>query len=176
LVFPRPGADYVAPGKKSLATGMTLPRTPNPKMPQKGHTSGGKKGKKKSGRMSTSDQDTTQLEEEQEQQQPLSATFSNNARFENLAANIENQETDREVLQPRTESLVAAPQQAEEEENSSQSVTGAGDVKTTRKNVQLGPMGPPGPSGQTCLVSGAAAAEGAGRGRESRKVIRPGTR
>jgi hypothetical protein len=53
---------------KSLATGMTLPCTPNPQMPQKGHTSGGKKGKKKLGRMSTSDQDTTQLEEEQEQQ------------------------------------------------------------------------------------------------------------
>jgi hypothetical protein len=33
----------------SLTTGMTLPRTPNPQMPQKGHTSGGggKKNKKK---------------------------------------------------------------------------------------------------------------------------------
>jgi hypothetical protein len=100
---------------KSLTTGMTLPRTPNPQMPQKGHTSGGKKGKKKSRRMSTSDQDTTQLEEEQEQQQPPSATFSDSARFADLAANIENLETDREVLQPRTESLVAAPQQAEDE-------------------------------------------------------------
>jgi hypothetical protein len=32
---------------KSLTTGMTLPHTPNPKMPQKGHTAGGKKSKKK---------------------------------------------------------------------------------------------------------------------------------
>jgi hypothetical protein len=151
---------------KSLATGMTSPRTPNPQMPQKSHTSGGKKGKKKSGRMSTSDQDTTQLEEEQEQQQPLSATFSDNARFEDQAANIENQETDRDVLQPRTESLVAAPQQAEDKENSSQSVTEAGDVKTTKKNVQPGPTGPPGPSGQTRSVLGAAAAVGERSGTE----------
>jgi hypothetical protein len=77
---------------KSLTTGMTLPRTPNPQMPQKDHTIGGKKSKKKSERMSTSDQDTTQLEEKQEQQQPLSATFSDNARFEDLAADMENQE------------------------------------------------------------------------------------
>jgi hypothetical protein len=67
------------------------------------------------------------------QQQPLSAMFSDNARFEDLAANIENQETDREVLQLRTESLVPAPQQAEDEENSSQSVTEAGDGKTKKK-------------------------------------------
>jgi hypothetical protein len=107
--------------------------TSDPQMPQKSHTSGGKKGKKKLGRMSTSDRDATQLEEEQEQQQPLSATFSDNARFEDLAANIENQETDREVLQLRTESLVPAPQQAEDEENSSQSVTEAGDGKTKKK-------------------------------------------
>jgi hypothetical protein len=93
---------------------MTLLRTPNLQMPQKGHTTGGKKSKKKSERMSTSYQDTTQLEEEQEQQQPLSATFSDNARFEDLAADMENQERNREVLQPRTESLVPAPQQAED--------------------------------------------------------------
>jgi hypothetical protein len=104
---------------KNLTTGMTLARTPNPEMSQKSHTLGGKKGKKKSGRMATSDQDTTQLEEEQEQQQPLSATFLDKARFEDLAANIENPETDKEVLQPRTESLVAAPQQAEDKEDSS---------------------------------------------------------
>jgi hypothetical protein len=123
----------------------------NPKMPQKSHTSGGKKGKKKSRRMSTSDQDTTQLEEEQEQQQPLSATFSDSARFEDLAANIDNIETDREVLQPRTESLVPAPQQA-------------GDVKTTRGHVQPGPTGPPEPSGQTRGVSGTAASRQTTRG------------
>jgi hypothetical protein len=141
---------------------------PNPQMPQKGHTSGGggKKGKKKSGRMATSDQDTTQLEEEQEQQQTLSATFSDNARFEDLAANIENPETDKEVLQPRTESLVAAPQQAEDEENSRQSVTEAEDGKTTRQNVQPGPTGPPGPSGQTRSGLGATAAVGEGAGVE----------
>jgi hypothetical protein len=138
----------------------------NPKMPQKSHTSGGKKGKKKTRRMSTSAQDTTQLEEEQEQQQPLSATFSDCARFEDLAANIDNIETDREVLQPRTESLVPAPQQAEDEENSSQSVTEAGDVKTTRGNVQPGPTGPPGPSGQIRAVSEAAAAVGEQTGTE----------
>jgi hypothetical protein len=74
---------------------MKTTLTPNPKMPQKGHISGGKKSKKKSGRMSTSDQDTTQLEDEQEQQQPLSTKFSDNARFEDLAANIENPETDK---------------------------------------------------------------------------------
>jgi hypothetical protein len=108
---------------KSSTTGMTLPRTPNPKMPQKGHTAGGKKSKKKPVRGSTSDQETTQLEEEQEQQQPLSATFLDNARFEDLATDMENQERQREFLQPRTESLVPAPQQAEDEENSSQSVT-----------------------------------------------------
>jgi hypothetical protein len=67
----------------------------NPKMPQKSHTSGGKKGKKKSRRMSTSDQDTTQLKEDQEQQQPLSATLSDNARFEDLATDMENQERQR---------------------------------------------------------------------------------
>jgi hypothetical protein len=60
---------------KSLTIGMTLPHTPNPKMPQKGHTSGGKKSIKKKERMSTSDQETTQLEEEQEQQQPLSVNI-----------------------------------------------------------------------------------------------------
>jgi hypothetical protein len=60
---------------KSLTIGMTLPHTPNPKMPQKGHTSGGKKSMKKTERMSTSDQETTQLEEEQEQQQPLSVNI-----------------------------------------------------------------------------------------------------
>jgi hypothetical protein len=32
---------------KSLTTGMTLPRTPNLQMPQKDHTTGGKKSKKK---------------------------------------------------------------------------------------------------------------------------------
>jgi hypothetical protein len=100
------------------------------------------------------------LEEEQEQQQPLSATFSDNARFEDLAADMENQEKNREVLQPRTESLVPAPQQAEDEGNSSQSLTEAGNVKTTKKNVQPGPTGPPGPSGRTRSVSGAAAAVG----------------
>jgi hypothetical protein len=141
--------------------------TSDPQMPQKSHTSGAKKGKKKSGRMSTSDRDATQLEEEQEQQQPLSATFLDNARFEDLAAGMENQETDREVFQPRTESLVPAPQQAEDKENSSQSVTEAGDVKTTKKNVQPGPTGPPGPSGQTRLVSGAAAAVGERAGAEN---------
>jgi hypothetical protein len=151
---------------KSLTTGMTLPCTPNPQMPQKGHTTGGKKSKKKSERRSTSDQDTTHLEEEQEQQQPLSATFSDNARFEDLAADMENQEKNREVLQPRTESLVQAPQQAEDKENSSQSVTEAGNVKTTKKNVQHGPTGPPGPSGQTRSVSGAAAEVGERTGPE----------
>jgi hypothetical protein len=135
-------------------------------MPQKDHTEGGKKSKKKTERGSTSDQDTTQLEEEQEQQQPLSATFSDNARFEDLATDMENQERQREVLQPRTESLVPAPQQAEDEENSSQSVTEAGSVKTTRGNVQPGPTGPPGPSGQTRAVSGAAAAVGEQTGTE----------
>jgi hypothetical protein len=154
---------------KSLTTGMTLPRTPNPQMPQKGHTTGGKKSKKKSERRSTSDQDATQLEEEQEQQQPLSAMFSDNARFEDLAADMENQERQREVLQPRTESLVLTPQQAEDEENSSQSVTKAGNVKTTKKNVQPGPTGPPGPSGQTRLVSGATAAVGSGQGQKKKE-------
>jgi hypothetical protein len=73
---------------------------------------------------------------------------------------MENQEKNREVLQPRTESLVPAPQQAENEENSSQSVTEAGDGKTTKKRLQPGPTGPPGPSGQTRSVLGAAAAVG----------------
>jgi hypothetical protein len=78
-------------GKKKLGRMSTS----YPQMPQKSHTLGGKKGKKKSGRMSTSDQDTTQLEEEQEQQQPLNATFLDNVRFEDLAANIDNLETNR---------------------------------------------------------------------------------
>jgi hypothetical protein len=77
-----------------------------------------------------------------------------------------NIETDKEVLQPRTESLVAAPQQAEDEENSSQSVTEAGDCKTTRTNVQPGSTGPPGPSGQTRSVLGAAVAVGERAGAE----------
>jgi hypothetical protein len=64
------------------------------------------------------------------------------------------------VLQPRTESIVPAPQQAEDEENSSQSVTEAGDGKTKKNKLQPGPTGPPGPSGQTRSVSGAAAAVG----------------
>jgi hypothetical protein len=81
---------------KSLTTGMTLPCTPNPQMPQKGHTTGGKKSKKnKSERRSTSDQDTTQLEEEQEQQQPLSATFLDNARFEDQGQKKQEGHPDR---------------------------------------------------------------------------------
>jgi hypothetical protein len=79
---------------------------------------------------------------------------------------LENQEKNREVLQPRMESLVPAPQQAEDEENRSQSVTEAGNVKTTKKNVQPGPTGPPGPSGQTRSVSGAAAEVGERAGPE----------
>jgi hypothetical protein len=149
-------------------------------MPQKGHTSGGggKKGKKKSGRMATSDQDTTQLEEEQEQQQPLSATFSDNARFEDLAANIENPETDKEVLQPRTESLVAAPQQAEDKDNSIQSVTEAEYGKTTRQNVQPGRSnGTTRAVGTDSLRFGGCGGGGrASRARGSRKVIKPSTR
>jgi hypothetical protein len=62
--------------------------------------------------------------------------------------------------------LVPAPQQAEDEENSSQSVTEAGNVKTTRGHVQPGPTGPPGPSGQTRAVSGAAAVVGEKTGTE----------
>jgi hypothetical protein len=162
-----PQKSHTSGGKKGKKKSGRI-STSDPQMPQKSHTSGGKKGKKKSGRMSTSDQDTTQLEEEQEQQQPLSATFSDNARFEDLAANIDNLETDREVLQPMKESLVPAPQQAEDEENSSQSVTEGGDVKTTKTIVQPGPTGPPWPSGQTRSVSAAAAAVGerAGAGAE----------
>jgi hypothetical protein len=162
-----PQKSHTSGGKKGKKNSGRI-STSDPQMPQKSHTLGGKKGKKKSGRMSTSDQDTTQLEEEQEQQQPLSATFLDNARFEDLAANIDNLETNREVLQPRTESLVPAPQQAEDEENSSQSVTEAGDVKTAKTIVQPGPTGPPWPSGQTRSVSGAAAAVGerAGAGAE----------
>jgi hypothetical protein len=154
---------------KSLTTGMTLPRTPDPKMPQKGQTAGGKKTKLKDDRGSTSDPGTTQLEGEEEQQQPLSATFSDNARFEDLATDMDHQEKQRDVLQPRTDSLVLAPQQAEDEENSSQSVTEVQNVKTTRGHVQPGPTGPPGPSGQTRVLSGAAAAVGEER-RSSRQV------
>jgi hypothetical protein len=153
---------------KSFQTGMPFPRTPTSQKPQKGHTSGGggKKGKKKSEGVTTSDQGTTQLEEEQEQQQPLSATFSDKARFEDLAASMENPETGKEVLQPRTESLVIAPQQAEDGENSRPSVTGAEDRKTTRQNVEPGPTGPPGPSGQTRSRLGATAPVGERAGAE----------
>jgi hypothetical protein len=100
---------------KSLKTGMTLPRTPDPKMPQGGQTAGGKKTKKKDDRGSTSDPGTTRLEGEEEQQQPLSATFSDNARFEELVTDMDNQEKQRDVLQPRTDSLIPGPQQAEDE-------------------------------------------------------------
>jgi hypothetical protein len=154
---------------KSLTTGMTLPRTPDPKMPQKGQTAGGKKTKKKDDRGSTSDLGTTQLEGEEEQQQPLSATFSDNARFEELVTDMDNQEKQRDVLQPRTDLLVPALQQAEDEENSSQSVTEVRNVKTTRGHVQPGPTGLPGPSRQTRVLSGAAAAVGEER-RSSRQV------
>jgi hypothetical protein len=50
-------------------------------MPQKGKTAGGKKTKKTDNRRATSNPEATQLEGEEEQQQPLSATFSDNARF-----------------------------------------------------------------------------------------------
>jgi hypothetical protein len=154
---------------KSLTTDMTLPRTPDPKMPQKGQTAGGKKTKKRDDGGSTSDPGTTQLEGEEEQQQPLSATFSDNARFEDLATDMDNQEKQIDALQPRTDSLVPAPQQAEDEENSSQSVTEVRNIKTMRGHVQHGPTGPPGPSGQTRVLSGAAAAVGEER-RSSRQV------
>jgi hypothetical protein len=154
---------------KSLTAGMTrIPRTPDPKMPQK-EMAGGKKTKKTDDRRATSDPGATQLEGEEEQQQPLSATFSDNARFEELVTDMDNQEKQREVLQTRTDSLVQAPQQAQDEENSSQSVTEVQDVETTRGNVQPGPTGPPGPLRQTRVLSGAVAAVGEER-RSSRQV------
>jgi hypothetical protein len=142
---------------ESLTTNMPrTPRTPDPKMAKKGKTAGGKKTEKTDARRSTSDPGETLLEGEEEQQQPLSATFSDNARFEELVTDMDKQEKQREVLQTRTDSLVQAPQQAQDEENSSQSVTEVQDVQTTRGHVQPGPTGPPGPSRQTRVLSGAA--------------------
>jgi hypothetical protein len=98
LWAPASGVDKAEGTRKLTSEDLIENFKMNPQMPQKSHTLGGKKGKKKSRRMSTSDQDTAQLEVEQEQQQPLSATFSDSARFEDLAANIHNLETDREVI------------------------------------------------------------------------------
>jgi hypothetical protein len=95
----------------------------NPQMPQKSHTSGGKKGKKKSGRMSTSDP-----------QMPQTSHTSGGKKGKKKSGRMST--SDHQMPQ--------------------KSHTSGGK----KGKLQPGPTGPPGPSGQTRSVLGAAVAVG----------------